>query len=245
MGGGPIRRPGNGAAVGAGVVAAALLASISLPITPAAAHPGRQGAAAASVSAPAGSHFQSDPAHTGVQTGSGIVPPLGVRWHVVMPTHPSYAIVGGGHVYVTYDLDPIDEGLVALNEADGSTAFGPVTLGPESSGHYAGLAYDAGRVFTNTASCLLDAVDSGNGAVVWQQQLNDSDCSGPITASNGVVLVPTLGSVTALSETDGHQLWMNTANGASQGSPAFTGDGVYFGQGGQFTDASPAGGATT
>ena len=43
------------------------------------------------------------------------------------------------------------------------------------------------------------------------------------------VLVPTLGSVTALSELDGHQLWINTDNGASNGSPAFTGDGVYVG----------------
>src|SRR5436305_727308 len=81
-------------------------------------------------------------------------------------------------------------------------------------------------------------------ALPWQSQPNDSVCAGPLAASNGVVLVPTLGSVTALSELDGHQLWINTDNGASNGSPAFTGDGVYVGQGGQFNDASPVNGAT-
>src|SRR5437762_5280870 len=224
---------------------AALLAFGLVPPASSAALPDRLTAASGSVvSAPAGSQFQSDAAHTGVQTGSGIAPPLGIRWHVTIPTHPSYAIVGAGHVYVTYDLDPTHEALLALNEADGSTFFGPVSLGPEDSGHYAGLAYDANRVFTNTASCLIDAVAAGTGAVAWQIQLNDSDCAGPLAASNGVVLVPTLGSVTALSELDGHQLWINTDNGASNGSPAFTGDGVYVGQGGQFNDASPVNGAT-
>jgi outer membrane protein assembly factor BamB len=228
------------AAVSAWLSIAALLAIGASPAPQAA----RNAAATSTITAPPGSQFQSDTAHTGVQTASGITPPLGARWRTVIPTHPSYAVVGGGHVFVTYNLDPIHEALLALNEADGSTFFGPVDLGAESSGHYAGLAYDANRVFTNTASCLVDAVDATTGTFVWQNNLNDSDCAGPITASNGIVFVPTLGSVTALSEADGHQLWMNTDNGASPSSPAYTGAGVYVGQAAQFNDASPTTGVT-
>src|SRR5437773_2306965 len=143
---------------------AALLAFGLLPPASSAALPDRLTSASGSVvSAPAGSQFQSDAAHTGVQTGSGIAPPLGIRWHVTIPTHPSYAIVGAGHVYVTYDLDPTHEALLALNEADGSTFFGPVSLGPEYYAHRSGLAFDGNRVFTITSTLLVDAMVAGMG----------------------------------------------------------------------------------
>src|SRR5437868_3308594 len=143
------------AAVPVWLCVASLLATGALP------QPVHPVAAASTISAPTGSQFQSDTAHTGVQSGSGITPPLGARWRAAIPTHPSYAIVGGGHVFVTYDSGPMSEALLALNESDGSTFFGPVDLGNETSGHYAGLAYDANRVFTNLASCMIDAVDAG------------------------------------------------------------------------------------
>ena len=218
-----------------GVVAAAPLSSgLQAP---------RTVAASTIVSANPGSQFQSDPAHTGVQSASGIAPPLRVRWGANIPSHPSYAIVGSGHVFVTYNL-LTQEALLALNESDGSTFFGPVALGPETSGHYAGLSYDAGRVFTSNASCLVDAVDAGTGTIAWQTQLPDSDCFGPLTASNGTVFVPRIGSVTALSELDGHQLWMNTSAGADNSAPAVTAGGVYVGQAAQFNDVSPTNGNT-
>src|SRR2546423_1286370 len=233
---------GRGMSVGAAVwlSIAAVLAVAASPFQPSA----DRSAATTTITAPPGSQFQSDAAHSGVQTGSGIAPPLGVRWRVTIPQHPSYAIVGGGHVYVTYNLDFTHEALLALNESDGSTFFGPVSLGPEDNGHRAGLAFDGNRVFTNTSSCLIDAVDASTGTIAWQEQLNESFCAGPLTASNGAVFLPTLGSVTALSELDGHELWMNTDVGASQGSPAYSGGGVYVGEGNQFDGASPADGAT-
>src|SRR5437762_11390879 len=128
MGGRASQHRGIAAAARAGLAIAALLAFGVLPPNPSAGLPDHLTAAAASVSlsAPAGSQFQSDPAHTGVQTGSGIAPPLGIRWRATIPQHPSYAIVGGGHVYVTYNLDFTHEALLALNESDGSTFFGPV-----------------------------------------------------------------------------------------------------------------------
>src|SRR5947209_12455445 len=179
--GGPRSAHGSPRRAARAIFALAALLVAGLPATPIQS----QAAISATTAGPAGSQFQSDPAHTGVQTGTGITPPLRGRWHVAMPQHPSYAIVGGGHVFVTYNLDFTHEALVALNESNGSTYFGPISLGPENTGHYAGLAYDGGRVFTNTASCLIDAVDANTGAVAWQNQLNDSDCAGPLAASGG------------------------------------------------------------
>src|SRR5205085_12192613 len=100
---------------------AASLAIGASPVAATAHQPVNGAAATLTISAPPGSQFQSDSAHTGVQSASGIAPPLGVRWRVTIPQHPSYAIVGGGHVYVTYNLDPTHEALLALNESDGST----------------------------------------------------------------------------------------------------------------------------
>ncbi|MDX6286707.1 MAG: hypothetical protein QOG53_2192 [Frankiales bacterium] len=179
---------------------------------------------ASATSPTAGTQFQGDAAHTGVLTGVGLTPPLIPLWATGLPLTGT-PVVGGGRVYLPISLGS-QTWVVALSEANGSTLWGPVQVGPGTNGS---VAYDAGRVFAVDFGCDLVAVSASTGGVLWRKPLNpQTECDAPVTATAGRVIVATAANaVYAVSESSGALLWTGKASG-DKTAPSVTADGVYL-----------------
>ena len=197
--------------------------------------------------------YQGDPSHSGFATFGTTLTLGSPAWSLTLPGFSlgagvSYPIIAGGHVFVTagdMSTSTIHE-LLAFNEADGSQAWPPISLGsglPRSA-----LAYDSGTLFVITYSGSLMAVNAATGSVLWSVQLlpdtvnnNASNrFTNPPVAVNGVVYV--LGNLAtqagsylfAIDEASGNTLWSaslsSVANYAPVGvSPAVVAGSVIVG----------------
>ncbi|HXM56409.1 MAG TPA: PQQ-binding-like beta-propeller repeat protein, partial [Candidatus Dormibacteraeota bacterium] len=159
-----------------------------------------------------------NPQHTGGQDADPLRFPPVKRWTAATSGLPSYPLIAGGHVYFADGAK-----LLALNEADGSAAWGPVTL-PQSSL----LAYDGGAVFALGSGGALEALDAASGAQRWTAQLSGSAFHSYPVAANGSVYIAGGGALIALSEQSGAVLWSRSVLGSGDSSPVVTGTGVYL-----------------
>jgi len=162
--------------------------------------------------------YQLDPQHTGGQDADPLQFPLARRWTAATSGLPSYPLIAGGHVYFTDGAR-----LLALDEADGSAAWGPVTL-PQTSL----LAYDGGGVFALGSGGAIAAFDAVSGAQRWAAQLPGSGFQSYPTAAGGAVYVAASGALLAVSEQSGAVLWSQSVLGSGDSSPVVTGSGVYL-----------------
>lgn len=186
--------------------------------------------------------YQIDPAHTGSQS-DGLTPPLVQRWSrsfgdPFSMTTISYPLIVDGKVFVLTDNgNNWGTNLYALDAATGATVWGPFqdTLGSHG---FAGLAYDAGRVFVVNWDGVLRAFDASSGAMVWQTYLGGAYPDGrylyqftsPPTAVAGTVYLSGAGfgaEMLAVSEQDGTLKWSNAINTGEHSSPAVSQSGVY------------------
>src|SRR5215472_3899935 len=162
--------------------------------------------------------YQLNPQHTGGQDADPLQFPPVRRWTAAASGLPSFPLIAGGDVYFTDGAR-----LLALNEAGGGAAWGPVTL-PQSSL----LAYDAGAVFALGSGGAMEAFDAASGASRWTAQLPGSGFQSYPTAADGAVYVAASGALLAVSEQSGAILWSQSVLGSGDSSPVVTSSGVYL-----------------
>jgi len=198
--------------------------------------------------------LQDDPAHTGAQPSSSLATPLSVKWtSAALGDHTSYPVIANGLVYVAYlTSSTTTASLIALHASDGSTAWGPVSLG---SSVRAMPAYDGGKVFVvnqtggSTLQGIMRAYDATTGSLLWTTILPGQFqfTSGP-TALNGVVYTGGAGSggtLYAVNETTGAVQWTGSVMNGDESSPAVSSTGVYVNYAcDQAYDFSPGSGTT-
>ena len=189
--------------------------------------------------------YQIDATHSGGQFDS-VTPPLTQRWYRQLGGQISYPLIANGRIFVTV-TNPSTNGstLYALDEANGTSIWGPIDLG--GSRPWSNAAYDAGRVFAVNFDGLLRAFDAASGALLWSTQLpGQSAFWSPPTASGGVVYTTGAGTGTtlyAVSEQDGAVNWSALLfSGNNNSSPAVTSTGVFVSIGDLY-DFSPQDGS--
>jgi outer membrane protein assembly factor BamB len=174
--------------------------------------------------------FQMNPAHTGVVSFNSVSLPSASTWTATLPGPPSYALIAAGKVFVTANVSGNAE-LVALNQADGTIAWGPIG---NLSG-FANAAYDNGQVFvlsaTTGSAALLQAFDAATGTKKWSVTLTGQYLfQSPPTAANGFVYAEGAGSgatVYAVDQNTGALVWTGPVFSGNGSSPVVTADGVY------------------
>lgn len=194
--------------------------------------------------------YQIDHAHTGYQP-DGPAPPLVQRWSRTLgisESSISYPLIAEGKVFVLVD-NGIDYGtnLYALDASTGATVWGPI----QDKFHrfsFAGLAYDAGRVFVLNFDGFLRAFNASSGALIWETLLAGEypdhrilwDFTSPPTAVNGTIYVTGAGfgaEALAISQQDGTLKWFTAINGGQHSSPAVSASAVYLSFAGAATTA--------
>jgi outer membrane protein assembly factor BamB len=197
--------------------------------------------------------YQIDPAHTGSQS-DGLTPPLVQRWSRVLRTSDiseimiSYPLIAEGKVFVLVDNGIFNgTNLYALDAATGATVWGPFE-DKFGSFSWAGLAYDAGRVFVLNFDGFLRAFNAASGAMIWETYLGGEypdhrqlwAFTSPPTAVGGTVYVSGAGlgaEMLAVSQQDGTLKWHKAINGGEHSSPAVSSSSVYVSYAGAATSA--------
>lgn len=172
--------------------------------------------------------YQNNAAHTGaVNFANMSLPfPSSPTWSVDVGGTPSYAIIAQGKVILKVTSSTSGPELLALNQATGAVAWGPISDSSDP-------AYDSGRVYVETSAGAVEAFDAGTGALDWSTPVTGQfGFSYPPTAADGIVYVSGTGSngdlaIFALDESAGRILWTQPAGDAGDGPPAVTVDGVY------------------
>jgi len=213
---------GQGRRLGVGLVASLMAASVSLA-GPAPVH---------AASADKAVSFQIDPAHTGLQQGDPIAPPLVQKWvSGNLGGLVSYPLIAGGTVFVTTTNSGGPTYLFGLSEASGHNVFAPI---PVSSG--ATSAYDSGQVFVRGTDGTLKAYSATTGALAWTATLGPQGQSAPVAAAGLVYAMSTTGAVgtagttllQAFNESNGSLAWQSPVLPAADISPAVTSSGLYL-----------------
>jgi len=175
--------------------------------------------------------FQINATHSGSVTFANLLPlPSTPTWSVDVGGTPSYAVIADGKVFVTVPVSGGGSEVIALNQADGTTSWGPVVV---TGG--ANAAYDNGRLFVLSSpfgnAATMEAFDAGTGALDWSTLLSGQYgfSSGP-SAGDGMVFTGGAGSggtLYALNETNGAIVWTEGVQNGDNSTPAVTADGVY------------------
>jgi len=167
--------------------------------------------------------YQMNPAHTGAVTFNALALPAASSWSVDVGGTPSYALIVGGHVFVTVSVSGNSQ-LRALNGATGATLWGPIAFTGAVN-----AAYDRGRLFVvagGPQGQIITAIDPATGNPLWSAGVNGSWFPEPPVAADGIVYTINGGLVTAFDESNGAILW-SVGLGGTDGIVAVTADGVY------------------
>ena len=172
--------------------------------------------------------YQINAAHTGAVNFKSVSLPAPHKWSVDLGGLPSYALIAQGKVFVTVNISNSTQ-LIALDQATGATAWGPVVIASAAN-----AAYDAGTVFVSNYDGLVQAFDAANGQQKWSAKLPGQFffSSAPV-ATNGFVY--SIGSesgstIYAVDEQTGALIWTQGLFAGGDGSVAVTVDGVYTSQ---------------
>lgn len=173
--------------------------------------------------------LQITPGHSGAMTFKSLSFPTSATWTADVGGAASYALIADGKVFVTVAVNGTSQ-LIALDQATGSTVWGPIQLNGSAN-----AAYDGGQVFVVSGvfgtSALMQAYDSATGALNWSTLLSGQYAfsSGP-TALNGMVYTGGAGdggTLYALSEASGAIVWTEEVANGDDSTPAVTNEGVY------------------
>jgi outer membrane protein assembly factor BamB len=187
--------------------------------------------------------FQINPAHTGAVNFASLSFPASPTWSVDVGGLPSYALIVDGKVFVTANVGNSSARLLALDQATGATAWGPITIPG-----LANATYDAGQIFVISSpagsAATMEAFDAATGAPAWSTVLPGKDLfEAAPTAANGFVYVSGLGSngdLYALDQVTGAIVWTQPVQQGADSDPAVTADGVYVTYPCQTYDFRPA-----
>lgn len=180
--------------------------------------------------------FLINPEHSGAINFSSLSFPAAPVWTVTLGGLPSYALIANGMIFVTVSFPTSSGGLsgtelVALNQATGAVAWGPIPLSS-----LANAAYDNGMVFVVSDAVtgepgLMQAFDASTGAQEWSVQLTGQyEFSSAPTALDGIVYTDgsgIAGTLYAVNESNGTIAWTEQVNNGASSTPAVTADGVY------------------
>jgi len=176
--------------------------------------------------------YQIDYAHSGQANLTGpITFPNTPTWSVTLSGAASYPLIAGGKVFVLTAGLSSGSGtlLYALDKVSGSIVWGPVAIA--GSYHWAGHAYDHGKLFVINSDGLLQSFDAVTGVAGWTTQLpNQYFFAAPPTAVNGIVYVGgsgTGGTLYAVDELNGNLLWTSSVANGDFSSPTVSTDGVF------------------
>ena len=177
--------------------------------------------------------YQINAAHDGDQPTDSLTAPLAAspKWSVTLGATVSNPLIAGGLIYIIAQAAAVppalgEASLYALNESDGSVAWGPISLGTSA---FSGLAYDNGRVFTVAAdgTTHITAFDAGTGALAWTQAVTNQGGQA-LVASNGAVYLNSAATLTGWSESTGAEVQLANTALADSAQPAVSGTGVYI-----------------
>jgi len=166
--------------------------------------------------------------HDGFLDSPSFGPSLDQRWSRDLGDGVSSPLIAGGRVYVTA-RGSSGFGLIlsALDDATGETVWSRTVGGTYS---WAGMAYEAGRLFVVNFDGLMQAIDAGTGAPLWTIQLPGQYAfSSAPTAVDGIVYVGGAGSggtLYAVTAATGHVRWTRSVMNGDDSSPAVVGDEV-------------------
>jgi outer membrane protein assembly factor BamB len=176
--------------------------------------------------------FQLNPGHTGGIDFPAVSLPAAPAWSVTLGGQPSYALIAEGKVFVTFVRNGGTE-LVALDQASGAIAWGPVQVSYSNMGWWDGgnAAYDGGRIFVLAATSsgsILKAFDGGTGNQLWSvlPPNNDSRPDAAPTAANGSVFISCSQMLSSYQQSNGALNW-SVWDYAQDTCPAVTPTGVY------------------
>jgi outer membrane protein assembly factor BamB len=180
------------------------------------------------------STFQGNAAHTGVQP-IGVVPATPTKKWVAEFARPvQQVVVGDGRIFAVTEgvhsgSTTNGSGVYALDPADGSILWGPVTVAGGSYGR-AYLGYENKRVFVSNDEGLIQAIDSRTGAVKWSVNLDSFIWfQRGLTVADGSLYTFDDGGLVAINTSNGGIRWRaGTMN--DSGTPAADGSGVYVSQ---------------
>jgi outer membrane protein assembly factor BamB len=174
--------------------------------------------------------FQINPGHSGSTTfACNVTLPTQSAWAVNLGGTPSFALIAGGKVFVTVAESGVST-LIALDQATGATAWGPIELSQTVS-----AAYDAGQVFVVNGgfnnNAIVSAYNAATGTKNWSASLpGQYSFSSGVTAANGYVYTGGAGeggTVYALNEASGALSWTAGVANGDDSTPAVTSTGVY------------------
>ncbi|MEA2204993.1 MAG: hypothetical protein QOE77_1769 [Blastocatellia bacterium] len=168
--------------------------------------------------------YQIDPAHTGSQSDN-LTPPLTQRWSRTFGGPISYPLIAEGKVFVVanFDISSYGTKLYALDQTNGAILW---EFEDRSANYrFAGLAYDAGRIFIVNFDAQVRAFDASSGAFLWRRSLL-SDWTYSFTAAptafGGSVFVLGEGigaRLFSLSQQDGSITWSTFMQSGGHSSP--------------------------
>jgi outer membrane protein assembly factor BamB len=185
--------------------------------------------------------YQSNPQHTGEATvACANALPAAPTWTHSAPLGSGTLgtpLVAGGRVFArrtTGSFPTLGTEVFALEQVDGTLAWGPVTIAGES-----GLAWADGRLFVasvvdDTDAATVRAYDGDDGTLLWTQPIPGPHQIGPMypVAANGQVYVVRLlspAAAFALDQVSGDIAWSNPFDATAAALPAVAGNGVFLG----------------
>jgi outer membrane protein assembly factor BamB len=166
--------------------------------------------------------YQMNPGHTGASSDP-VGPQWTSSWTKNLGGQVSYPLIADGQVFVL-----ADSSTPTIYAFDASTGTVDWTVDPVGGSF--GIAYDAGRIFEQSADEMY-AYDALTGQLEWSTPLSyQFSLSAPPTAANGIVYSNSFGggAVYAFSETTGAVLWTEQTASGGEGSPAVGASGVYL-----------------
>lgn len=175
--------------------------------------------------------YQINSHHTGaIEFPHALHLPLTRVWERNLDGQVSYPLIADGKVIVTYaNQGNYGTHLIALNQSDGKTAWGPISIG--GTYFWSNAAYDAGKIFVVNFDGLLKTFRASDGGFLWSVQLPGQYAfSSPPTAKGGLVYVGGAGSggtLYAVDETNGDVKWQKGVANGDHSSPVVSRNGVY------------------
>jgi outer membrane protein assembly factor BamB len=168
-------------------------------------------------------NFGIDAAHHNAQEDDAVASPLSARWTLQLAGPPSFPLSASGLVFVA--VASTQPGLRAVDLASGATVWGPFLTGEAVM-----LAYDRGKLFALDVDGHLTAYDALSGVRLWFTQIvTQLDYPSPPVASGGILYLNGVfvgGTVTAIDESNGHELWH--VDTAGSGGTVAVGGGVLY-----------------
>jgi outer membrane protein assembly factor BamB len=163
--------------------------------------------------------YQIDAVHRGSQP-EPFVPPLTNKWTRDLGGTIAYPVVAQGMIFATAQTTISNRAhaeLFALDEATGTTRWGPIDLQSDPAYGIAELAYDEGRLFAVNDIGEVTAFDAATGVPLWSVPVDPYALPGnshePPVALYGTLYVPTYGEVWAIEETNGLVRWKVSTGG--------------------------------